>query len=152
MSEVERIEDQMTRAFVANAWHGPAVLEVLEGVNEQQAARRPIASAHSIWELVLHMTTWKDVVVRRLGGDPVKDVPDEVNFPPVTDLSAASWKAALEGLSATHQRLLGALRRVKDDQLDQPSPGYGLSRYVLLHGVIQHDLYHAGQIALLRKG
>jgi len=152
MSEVKRIEDQMTRAFVANAWHGPAVLEVLEGVSEKHAARRPIASAHSIWELVLHMTTWKDVVVRRLGGDPVKDVPDEVNFPSVMDPGAASWKAALDGLSATHQRLLGALRSVSDDQLDQPSPGYGLSRYVLLHGVIQHDLYHAGQIAILRKG
>jgi uncharacterized damage-inducible protein DinB len=152
MSEVARIEDQMTRAFVENAWHGPAVLEVLAGVNAEQAARRPLAGAHSIWELVLHMTTWKDVVVRRLGGDPVNDVPDQVNFPPVTDPGAAAWQAALERLSATHQRLLGALRSVRDDQLDQASAGYGSSRYVLIHGVIQHDLYHAGQIAILRKG
>ena len=152
MTEIERIEDQMTRAFEANAWHGPAVLEVLEAVSAEQAARRPIAAAHSIWELVLHMTTWKDVVVRRLGGDPVKEVPPEVDFPRVTDTGAAAWTTALHGLGATHQRLLGALRSVSDDQLDQPSPGYRLSRYVLLHGVIQHDLYHAGQIAILRKG
>jgi uncharacterized damage-inducible protein DinB len=152
MSEVERIQDQMTRAFEADAWHGPAVLEVLEGVSAEQAARKPIPAAHSIWELVLHMTAWKDVVVRRLGGDPVREVPPEVDFPPVTDPGAAAWREALEGLSASHQRLLGALRSVRDAQLDEPSPGYGLSRYVLLHGVIQHDLYHAGQIAILRKG
>jgi len=152
MTEIERIEDQMTRAFEANAWHGPAVLEVLEAVSAEQAARRPIAAAHSIWELVLHMTTWKDVVVRRLGGDPVKEVPPEVDFPRVTDTGAPAWTTALHGLSATHRRLLAALRTVRDDQLDQPSPGYRLSRYVLLQGVIQHDLYHAGQIAILRKG
>lgn len=152
MTEVERIEDQMKRAFEGNAWHGPAVLEVLEGVGAEQAARRPIAAAHSIWELVLHMNTWKDVAERRLGGDPVQEVPPELDFPPVQRTDAAAWRAAQDGLAATHQRLTQALRRLRDAQLDEPSPGYGLSRYVLLHGVIQHDLYHAGQIAILKKG
>jgi len=152
MTEVERIEDQMKRAFEGNAWHGPAVLEVLEGVGAEQAARRPIAAAHSIWELVLHMNTWKDIAERRLGGDPVKEVPPELDFPPVQGTDAAAWQAAQDGLAATHQRLTHALGRLRDAQLDEPPPGYGLSRYVLLHGVIQHDLYHAGQIAILKKG
>ena len=152
MSEIQRIEEQMTRAFEASAWSGPAVLELLNGLGAEQAARRPVAAAHSIWELVLHMTTWKDVVARRLGGEPVKDVPPEIDFPRVTDTGAAAWSAATERLAATHERLRAALRTVRDDELDAPPPNGVTKRYVLLHGIVQHDLYHAGQIALLKKG
>ena len=148
MTEIERIDEQMTRAFEANAWSGPAVLELLKAVDAAQAAHRPIAAAHSIWELVLHMTTWKDVVARRLGGEPIP----EVDFPRIAETTPAAWAAALESLGAAQQRLRSALRSVRDEQLDEPPPNGVTKRYVLLHGIIQHDLYHAGQIAILEKG
>ena len=152
MSEVERIDDQLRRAFEGEAWHGPAVQELLRDVTPEQAARRPIPAAHSIWELVLHMNTWMDVVHRRLGGDPATEVPPAVDFPPVPDSGPAAWRATLDRLSEAQAGLRQALRGIRDDQLDEP-PAPGVStRYRLLHGVIQHDLYHAGQIAILKKG
>lgn len=152
MTEVERIGDQMRKAFEGEAWHGPAVLETLQGVTPEMAARRPVASAHSIWELVLHMNTWKDVVRRRLGGEPIKDVPPEMDFPPVGDIGAAAWQAALGRLSRTHAGLLEATLAIRDDELETPPPNGVTKRYTLLHGIVQHDLYHAGQIAILKKG
>lgn len=151
MSEMDRIREQMKRAFEGGAWHGPAVREALEGVDATIAARRPIGAAHSIWEIVLHMAAWKEVVTRRLGGDPMKDVPPEVDFPPPAGSGEAGWVAALDRLVATHAALLCAAVEVRDDQLDQPPAPGASSRYVLLHGVAQHDIYHAGQIAVLKK-
>ncbi len=151
MAERDRILDQLKRAFEGEAWHGPAVLEVLEGVTGKQALRKPIPGAHSIWELMLHMTAWEDVVRRRLlGGSP--DITDEENWPQVTDPSEEAWARAFAGLRAGHVRLRETVAGIEDGLLDSSPTGKGPTRYVLMHGVIQHDLYHAGQIAILKKG
>jgi uncharacterized damage-inducible protein DinB len=128
------------------------VREVLQGVTAEMAARRPLASAHTIWELVLHMTAWKDVVARRLGGESITQVPPDQDFPKVTDTSESAWEGALARLEATHARLFGRLTGMRDDQLDEPPAPKATRRYIVLHGILQHDLYHAGQIAILRKG
>ena len=151
-TEVQRIDQQLERAYRAQAWSGPAVLEVLNGVKAKTAAARPIAEAHSIWEITLHIGVWKDVVTRRLNGDPAQNIPDDEDWPPVPDTSEAAWKRALEDLEAKHQALRKALAGVRDDQLDEPPAPGASSRYIQLHGAIQHDLYHAGQIAVLKKG
>jgi len=151
-SEVQRIDDQIERAYRQGAWSGPTVLETLFGVSTRKAAARPIGDAHSIWEITVHIGVWKDVVTRRLKGEVVSSVPPDQDWPPVTDTSAAAWKRALADLEARHQALRKVVAGIRDEQLDQPATKGGSSRYVQLHGVIQHDLYHAGQIALLRKG
>src|SRR5262245_34313238 len=152
MSEIQRIEDQLKRSFETGAWHGPAVLELLEDVSATQAAARPIAAGHSIWEIVLHMTTWKSVVARRVSGEVVNQVPDDVDWPPAKPGGETEWAAARQGLQSAHAQLLQALRALREDQLDQPPYAKASSRYVQLHGIIQHDLYHGGQIAVLKKG
>jgi len=151
MGEIDRIRDQLGRSFQGNAWHGPAVLEVLEGVTAEQAAARPIADAHSIWEITLHMATWKSVVARRVRGEVVGDIPDEENFPPAGQ-GAKEWSAAIDRLRAAHAELVAALGTLREEQLDEPPYAKASTRYVQLHGAIQHDLYHAGQIAVLKKG
>jgi len=75
MTEIERISDQFRRAFDGNAWHGPSVMALLEGVTAAQAAARPIPSAHSIWQLVSHIAAWERACLRRLNGDPAKSIP-----------------------------------------------------------------------------
>ena len=152
MSEVERIADLMRRSFEMDSWHGPAVLEVLKDVSAETAARRPIASAHSIWELVLHMAAWKDIVRRRLGGEPGQEISAEENFPAVTETSDHAWQAAQDRLIRAHRQLEQALAGERDDTLEQPPATKTRTRYLLLHGVVHHDLYHAGQIAILKKG
>src|ERR1035441_6101142 len=93
-SEAARIADQLRRAFDGEAWHGDSLFEILEGVTAAQAAARPIAGAHTIWELVLHIVAWDGAVLRRLGGAAV-ELSDAQNFPPVRDTSEAAWRGAL---------------------------------------------------------
>ena len=151
MTETHRINSQLKRAQEGEAWHGPSVRELLADVTPAQAAAHPIADAHSIWELVLHIIAWEQIAKRRLEGDPVLDVADEVNFPPVTAPSEAAWEAAKQSLAESNRALRDAIRAIDDSTLDEIVPGAPYSRYAMLHGVIQHDLYHAGQIALLKK-
>jgi uncharacterized damage-inducible protein DinB len=150
MSECERIADQMRRAFVGEAWHGPAVLELLEGLGPQQACARPLSSAHSIWEIVLHMAAWKEVVVRRLAGQAV-ELTAEQDWPLVLENSEAEWVKTLEGLKRAHNELERALAALPEARLTERVPGKDYDVYFMLHGVVQHDLYHAGQIAVLKK-
>lgn len=154
MSEVERIGDQFQRAFNGDAWHGPSVLTILDGVTAAQAAAHPIPGAHSIWELTLHIAAWDDACRRRLEGDPAQLREDE-DWRPVGDTSEAAWEQTKQELFETHQRLLKAIVAVDNSRLDQPiitgSEIPFSSVYVTLHGGVQHNLYHAGQIAILKK-
>ena len=154
MTEIERISDQFRRAFDGNAWHGPSVMALLEGVSASQAAARPIPSAHSIWQLVNHIAAWERACLRRLNGDPAQ-LTDEEDWQPLTDTTEAAWQKTKDELVATHQELLRKIAELDEARLDQPiindpSTTYS-SVYVTLHGGVQHDLYHAGQIALLKK-
>jgi uncharacterized damage-inducible protein DinB len=150
MEELKRIRGQLKRAFEGTAWHGLSIQELLANVTAEMAAARPVAGAHTIWEIVLHIAAWEDAVRRRLEGDPAELSPEE-DWPSVKDSSAAAWQDALSALERGHKQLRGAVARLRDDQLDATVAGQVYSVYFMLHGVIQHDLYHAGQIALLKK-
>lgn len=151
MTETHRINSQLKRAYHGEAWHGPSLRELLDGVTAEQAVARPIPNTHSIWELVNHIVAWEQIARRRLEGEAMIEVPDDVNFPPVTDASEAAWQAALQSLEASNRSLRESIKRIDDAKLEENVPETGYSNYFLLHGVIQHDLYHAGQIALLKK-
>ena len=154
MTETERIRDQFQRAFDGQAWHGPSVLSLLDGVTAEQAAAHVIPGAHSIWELTLHIAAWEDACRRRLESDPAQLTDDE-NFPPVSDTSEGAWESAKAKLIDVHRRLLDAIATTDDSRLDQPIMESAeipfSSAYVTLHGGVQHSLYHAGQIAILKK-
>jgi len=151
MTETHRINSQLKRAQEGQAWHGPSLRELLVGVTAEQAAAKPIPNAHSIWELVNHIIAWEQIASRRLEGEVNMSIPDEINFPPVTDASEAAWQATLQSLEASHRSLRDGVKKIDDAKLEETVPGTSYSKYALLHGVIQHDLYHAGQIALLKK-
>ena len=153
MSEGIRIADQLRRAFEGEAWHGDSLLEILKGVSAERAAARPIQNGHTIWELVLHIAAWDGAVRRRMGGVAVT-LSDAENFPPVTDTSVSAWNKALAGVRRVHEELIAAVRALPDSRLYEMVPGkegVHYTFYYMLHGVVQHELYHAGQIALLKK-
>lgn len=153
MSETARLADQIRRAFEGDAWHGDSVLELLAGVNAATAAARPIKNAHSIWELVLHIAAWDDVVLRRTGGTAVK-LSGKQNFPPVKDTSEAAWRKVVEYVKHTHNELVQVVAAFPDSRLREQVPGKSqdyYNFYYMFSGVVQHELYHAGQIALLKK-
>ena len=152
-SEATRIADQLRRAFAGDAWHGDSLFEILNGVTAAQAAARPIKNAHTIWELVLHIAAWDNAVLRRLGGVAV-ELSDTQNFPTVTDASETAWRKALAEVQRVHDELVEAVSVLSDSRLDEIVPGKEGAHYTfyyMLHGVVQHELYHAGQIALLKK-
>ena len=151
MREVERIADQLRRAHEGGAWHGPAINELLAGVTAEQAAARPFDGAHSLWELVAHVEAWERAILRRLGGDPAAIYNTEEDWSAVADASEETWRAAQEKLAETYTALREAVLRLDDAQLDEPILPEMSTRYVSLHGAIQHTLYHAGQIALVKR-
>jgi uncharacterized damage-inducible protein DinB len=148
VAETERIADQLRRMYEGPAWHGPALKELLNGITEQRAAARPIADAHSIWELVLHTTSWMRIARERLSATLVRDPSAEENWPPVS----GSWPQALEQLDREFRALESAILSFPESRLTDSAPANEPQTfYVLLQGVVQHVAYHAGQIALLRK-
>ena len=103
MTEIERIQDQLKRAFDGHAWHGPSVREVLEGITAAQAHARPLQNAHSIWELTHHIAVWEDVGRRRLEGDPAEvPISSPEDWPPAEDASDAAWEKAKLALERGH--------------------------------------------------
>jgi uncharacterized damage-inducible protein DinB len=150
-SETSHVWDLLQRAYEGDAWHGPALRELLENVTSQQAAARPIPGAHTIWELCGHIAVYEDQVRRRLLGESAHDLPEDEAFPKVEDTSPAAWRRTLETFEAGHQALRRALSDFPEERLGECVPGREYPYYLMLHGVVQHDLYHAGQIALLLR-
>jgi uncharacterized damage-inducible protein DinB len=149
-SEAARIAEQLRRAFYGDAWHGPAVLELLSDVDAETAAARPIANVHSIWELVLHIAVWDRVACRRLAGEKWQPTGD-ANFPPVPRATAAAWRKAVAETKRAHDTFVKTVAGLPDSRLRERVPGKRYDFYHMLHGLAQHELYHAGQIAILKK-
>jgi len=153
MSETPRIADQLRRAFHGDAWHGDSLLDILDGITAEQAAACSIPHAHTIWELVLHIAAWDGAVRRRLGGQAL-ELSDEQNFPPVKDTSETAWRKTVDRVGHVHDELVQAVSEFPDSRLGDRVPGKEGAHYTyyyMLHGVAQHEAYHAGQIALLKK-
>ena len=148
--EIPRIVEEIRSAFDGEAWHGPSLMELLADVNAKTAASRPIAGAHTIWELTLHIQAWEEVIRRRLGGEALT-LSDAENFPNISDNSEAAWKKALEELKSTHNALLATVRGMSDDRLMETVPGKQYNVYTMLHGATQHAIYHGGQIVILKR-
>ncbi len=153
MSETARLADQIRRAFAGEAWHGDSLLEILANVDAATAGARPIKNAHTIWEIVLHIAVWDDAVRRRMAGEVVQPTPAQ-DWPAVQDSNQAAWRQTLETVKQTHDALVKAVAAFPDSRLQERVPGKSQDYYTfayMLHGIPQHELYHAGQIALLKK-
>jgi len=149
MSRAKTFADQLKRVWGGDAWHGPNIQALVADVTPEQAAAKPLPRAHSIFEIVLHMTTWDGVAFKRLMGEKVDEVDDAKDWP---DPGAATWGDARNALITTSLRLREAVLQLKDEDFEKKAPGSSSTQAELLRGIVDHDLYHSGQIALLRKG
>lgn len=154
MTECARLADQARRAFDGEAWHGDPLMEILRDVDAKTAAAHSVRGAHSIWELVLHIAAWDDAVLRRIGGETV-NLPDHENFPPIPDTSESAWKKAVQAMKETHAEMIRAIATFPDARLMEGVPGKSQQPYYnffyMFAGIVQHELYHGGQIVLLKK-
>jgi uncharacterized damage-inducible protein DinB len=150
-NESERIADQLKRAFDGEAWHGPSLKEAIDGVTVSEAVARPIAGAHSIWELVTHITGWEGVVSRRLNGEAVSE-PAEGDFPaPPTEVSDDSWSNLQTQVFERHEQLVAQMAALTETDLRRRIDEKPYPAWFMAHGAVGHALYHVGQIVLLKK-
>ena len=149
--ETKRIASQLRRSYEGEAWHGPSLRELLEDVTAERAAAKPLAGAHSIWEVVLHIDAWELAALAVVGGSRFDVLSGDADWPPPRETSAEAWQAALDRLESTTRELVAMIRAMDDARLEESAGGREFNLYFLLHGVVQHNLYHAGQIALLKK-
>jgi uncharacterized damage-inducible protein DinB len=157
MNERARLVDQFEREIQGQPWHGPSLTTILDGVTAAQAAHRPSADAHSIWEILLHMTGWKREVTRRARGGEASE-PAQGDWPATGEPTEARWREAQADHLRAQRELLDVVRDLPDPALAATVPGdtaafvgAGLSVTATLWGLVQHDVYHAGQIAILKK-
>jgi len=144
-TEVQKICDILKHSFEKNAWHGPAVMEVLIGIDEG-IVHKKINDTHSIFELVGHMTSWRTFVTEKLIGNEGFEVTDATNFPVLIN-----WPQALNSLQESQSKLLQALEQFPSERLHEVVPNRPYKIFTMVHGIIHHDLYHLGQIVLIKR-
>ena len=150
MTQGEILSDDLRRALRADAWHGPALCELLNGMTAEEAMQRPIPTAHSIWEIVLHITSWARIAQRRIeGGQP--EPFDGEDWPIATEFTDQHWDQARNALSESYERLGEVVLALTDDQIASNAPRSERSIGAMVSGVSQHAAYHGGQIAILKK-
>ena len=150
MSEVDRILAHYEQVLNGDAWHGDPVWQILDGITAEAAAARPLLSAHTIWEIVMHMTFWEGVVTRRLEGQRAGLV-EELNFPAMPAATDENWRRSLDEFRSSNQEFREVLRKFDPAKLNELSAAGKRTYYEEAQGIIEHHLYHLGQIAMLRK-
>jgi hypothetical protein len=144
--EMQILLDLLKEAFDRKSWHGPNLRGSLRGVTPEQAAWRPAVKAHNIWELALHAAYWKYVVRRRISGGTRGSFerPGSNFFERPTTLTSTAWRRDIHILEVEQERLLQA---VSELPVNRQTP----AAFHLIRGAAAHDLYHAGQIRLIRR-
>ena len=153
-TECRHIAEELSATLNGEAWYGDSVRKILEGITSEQALGHPIPSAHSIWELVHHLDAWCKFANGAVQGIPIPgwpDMPLELDFPPVIHKDSEAWQQALQSLFANHLKLVEVIQGFGDTRLESIVPGRPYKFYRLFHSTTQHAVYHAGQIALLKK-
>lgn len=158
MNEMERIIDELMRGYSGDPWHGTPVVKILEGITAEQAAAHPISSANSIWEIVLHMTGWLEETGARVAGQKPGE-PARGDWSAVTRADEAGWASAKKDLTGAVEALRLQLTSTPESRLWEiagppvrdRAAGTGTTVYVLLHGIVQHNVYHSAQIATIKR-
>jgi uncharacterized damage-inducible protein DinB len=159
MSDVSFLYEQLRKGHSDDPWHGPDLSSLLADVTAEEAAKHPILDAHSVWEIVLHLTAWQNEVRRRLGGKE-PGLPEEGDWGEPDEVSEAAWRRDRKGLGESLDELLRALAGCTEEDLERsggslsdrdPALGNGVTHRAMINGLVQHNAYHGGQIALLRK-
>ena len=151
--EIENLLAILDEAFHGPAWHGPNLRGSIRGLPAREAALTPGPGRHNIWEIVIHAAYWKYTVRRRLLGEKRGSflLPGSNWFVRPVDRSEKAWRADQALLDSEHQRLREAVSSIRPVDLDAAARGSKTSVRRLIAGIAFHDVYHAGQIQLIKK-
>ncbi len=147
---MNRIIRLIKSTYNGEPWHGPSIVRVIDNVDADKAFRH-IPPIHTIAELVKHMSAWRQYAIRRLQGDHKYLMSDREDWTPIARQDEATWQAIKQQLNDSQTHLIHTLENTEDDVLSTYLEDKSHDYYTMLHGVIQHDIYHQGQIILLSK-
>lgn len=150
MNEVERIANQIDFAYRDGFWGGGSIRDLFRNFAASEAASYPISGAHSAWEIALHLAAWYDIFRSRIVNKDV-EYHDETDWPTPAVTTEANWTTALDDLDQAHKALVDAVTKVEVVKLHELVSAKKFTVYEMLHGVSQHDHYHAGQVMMLKK-
>jgi uncharacterized damage-inducible protein DinB len=153
-TECNRIANQLASNIEGEAWYGSSLREIVGGVVAKQAQARPITNAHSIWEIVHHLDAWVKFALAAIQGTPIPKwpgMPKEQDWPPVTASGADDWQQAVNSLLSNYHKLVEEIQASSDERLEGIVPGRTYNFYHLFQSMMQHAVYHSGQISLLKK-
>lgn len=144
---------ELRKAYSGDAWHGNNLSAIISSVKDDQVFKRAVPGAHTVAELVLHLTAWTEEVISRLMGNVAKD-PENGDWPEVKEEAAACWDVILRDFHVANEKLINLTLMMTHEQWQdnvRHADGSKLTNWELLNGLIQHHAYHGGQIALLLK-
>jgi hypothetical protein len=153
-TECKRIAAQLVCTIDGEAWYGPSLREILEGVTAEQGRVHPIANAHSIGEIVAHVDGWVTFYLGAVEGTPIPPwpgMPTNMDWPPLNDDSDEAWRRSVRGFFDKHQELVHRIQNFGDDRLASVVPGRAYDFGQLFQTASLHAAYHGGQIVLLKK-
>ncbi len=151
MKETKRIEKLFEDLYDGEPWIGVSIFDTLKGISAEQAAKKITPHWNSIWEIVNHIIYWRLNVLKRVHGEVIVS-PENNYFEKISDTSEAEWKNTLKRLEDSQQQWIAFLKKFRERDFENIYKNNGLSYYEHVHGIIQHDAYHLGQIVLLAKG
>lgn len=156
MNETELIVDQLRQTFLGSAWHGPSFIEVLKDVDKIQARARPIEGRHTIWEIVNHCFYWMEAVTGALRAEKMPDIVSTEDWPHMGETNH-DWTKTQERLKKAYEELVNSIKDFNKSLFTREIRGsfhgrlYTTTYRKMLHGISDHNTYHAGQIAILKK-
>ncbi|MEL6942028.1 MAG: DinB family protein [Bacteroidota bacterium] len=149
-STISQLIHQLQKTYNGAAWHGPNMVETLADITTEQATKR-VGACNNIAELVHHIYAWRIFIIKRFSGEGEFEVSDDFNFKSFGNLDAATWDALKDKLAQSQDQLIETVKKINPKKLSDQVINRNYTHLDLLHGIIHHDLYHSGQIALLKK-
>ena len=150
MKETERIIKMFDDLYQGHPWLDVTFMDTLKNMPAEQAAKKLHPGWNSVWEVLNHLISWRLAILERIEGHEVKS-PENNFFSPVTDQSDSAWNKTLKNLEDSQNKWVNYLRDFSTDRFDQVPDSRPFTRYELIHGILQHDAYHLGQIRILSK-
>jgi len=157
MTRSEKLSVELYNSVFGDPWHGTCLKDILENISFEQANKRSIPPAHNIIELTLHLDAWTEEVLSRFNGN-ISTEPSMGDWPNPKDNTEEYWQAVKQKLFADTNKLIAVIKKFPEDRLDEINGGErnaqlgtGFSFEGLIIGLVQHNAYHSGQIALLKK-
>lgn len=152
-TEAARIQKLLKRNWDGPMWYGSNLQETLKDITAQVAFNKPVGYSHNVYEYVKHLSCWRNFVLQYLKGNNTYSVElnSETDWATNYEATPESWQQATNELETLQQELVAIFENITDAQLEETVPGKKFNWYTMLHGLIHHDIYHSGQIVILKK-